>query len=125
LFERNALRLALARDTELNDKMEIISRGPHGTRKSFRLLPLPFARSHKQCLKIQQDLCILFELAHRWDIAAVIIVATAVRGLGDSSPNAGVIVLDDRCVRVQPVSNPPQALIVRDQETAKCSALAD
>ena len=50
------------------------------------------------CLEIQKDLSKSYELTRRWNMAAVITDGTAVLGLGDIGPEAGMPVMEGKCV---------------------------
>ena len=50
------------------------------------------------CLEIQKDVTKSYELTRRWNMAAVITDGTAVLGLGDIGPEAGMPVMEGKCV---------------------------
>ena len=50
------------------------------------------------CLEIQKDPSRSFELTRRWNMVAVITDGTAVLGLGDIGPEAGMPVMEGKCV---------------------------
>ncbi len=50
------------------------------------------------CLAIQQDYDLSFSLTRRWNTVAVITDGTAVLGLGDIGPEAGMPVMEGKCV---------------------------
>ena len=50
------------------------------------------------CLEIQKDVDQSYELTRRWNMAAVITDGTAVLGLGDIGPEAGMPVMEWKCV---------------------------
>ena len=50
------------------------------------------------CLEIQKDVDKSYELTRRWNMAAVITDGTAVLGLGDIGPEAGMPVMEGKCV---------------------------
>ena len=50
------------------------------------------------CLEIQKDVDQSYELTRRWNMAAVITDGTAVLGLGDIGPEAGMPVMEGKCV---------------------------
>ncbi|MDD4002710.1 MAG: NAD-dependent malic enzyme [Clostridia bacterium] len=50
------------------------------------------------CLEIQKDINKSFELTGRWNTVAVITDGTAVLGLGDIGPEAGMPVMEGKCV---------------------------
>ena len=50
------------------------------------------------CLEIQKDYSKSFELTGRWNTVAVITNGTAVLGLGDIGPEAGMPVMEGKCL---------------------------
>ncbi|MBR3095255.1 MAG: NAD-dependent malic enzyme, partial [Clostridia bacterium] len=50
------------------------------------------------CLEIQKDISKSYELTRRWNTVAVITDGTAVLGLGDIGPEAGMPVMEGKCV---------------------------
>lgn len=50
------------------------------------------------CLEIQKDINKSYELTRRWNMAAVITDGSAVLGLGDIGPEAGMPVMEGKCV---------------------------
>ena len=50
------------------------------------------------CLEIQKDINKSFELTRRWNTVAVITDGTAVLGLGDIGPEAGMPVMEGKCL---------------------------
>nr|MCR4925889.1 NAD-dependent malic enzyme [Clostridiales bacterium] len=50
------------------------------------------------CLEIQKDINKSYELTRRWNTVAVITDGTAVLGLGDIGPEAGMPVMEGKCV---------------------------
>ena len=50
------------------------------------------------CLEIQKDVSKSFDLTRRWNTVAVITDGTAVLGLGDIGPEAGMPVMEGKCV---------------------------
>ena len=50
------------------------------------------------CLEIQKDLDLSYELTGRWNTIAVVTDGTAVLGLGDIGPEAGMPVMEGKCV---------------------------
>ena len=50
------------------------------------------------CLEIQKDISKSYELTNRWNTVAVITNGTAVLGLGDIGPEAGMPVMEGKCL---------------------------
>ena len=50
------------------------------------------------CLEIQKDPELDYELTRRWNLCAVITDGSAVLGLGDIGPEAGMPVMEGKCV---------------------------
>jgi malate dehydrogenase (oxaloacetate-decarboxylating) len=87
---------SLALHRELKGKIELVSRAPVTTKEE---LPLAYTPGVAQpCLEIQNGVSLSFELTRRWNTVAVITDGTAVLGLGDIGPEAGMPVMDGKCV---------------------------
>ena len=79
----------------LRGKLEIISRVPVRTKKDLSLAYTPGVA--QACLEIQKDPSLSYELTRRWNTVAVITDGTAVLGLGDIGPEAGMPVMEGKC----------------------------
>lgn len=81
---------------DLRGKLEITSRAAVDSREALSLAYTPGVAS--PCLEIQKDVSKSFELTRRWNTVAVITDGTAVLGLGDIGPEAGMPVMEGKCV---------------------------
>lgn len=81
---------------KLKGKIEIISRAPVKSKTELALAYTPGVA--QPCLEIQKDINKSFELTRRWNTVAVITDGTAVLGLGDIGPEAGMPVMEGKCV---------------------------
>ena len=77
-------------------KIEVISRVPVTTREELSLAYTPGVA--QPCLEIQKDPELSYELTRRWNLCAVITDGSAVLGLGDIGPEAGMPVMEGKCV---------------------------
>lgn len=80
----------------LKGKLEIKTRAEVKDRKSLSLAYTPGVA--EPCLEIQKNKDLSFELTRRWNTVAVITDGTAVLGLGDIGPEAGMPVMEGKCV---------------------------
>ena len=80
---------------EWNGKIEIISRVPISNSEELALAYTPGVA--EPCLEIQKDYDKSFELTRRNNLVAVITDGTAVLGLGDIGPEAGMPVMEGKC----------------------------
>ena len=81
---------------EKRGKIEVISRVPVKTKKDLSLAYTPGVA--QPCLEIQKDINKSYELTRRWNMCAVITDGSAVLGLGDIGPEAGMPVMEGKCV---------------------------
>lgn len=87
---------SLALHYEKRGKIEVISRLPVKTREDLSLAYTPGVA--QPCLEIQKDTDKSYELTRRWNMCAVITDGSAVLGLGDIGPEAGMPVMEGKCV---------------------------
>ena len=87
---------SLALHQKLKGKLEIISRYPIHTQKDLSLAYTPGVAA--PCLEIQKDPSLSFSLTRRQNMVAVITDGSAVLGLGDIGPLAGMPVMEGKCV---------------------------
>ena len=81
---------------ELKGKIEIASRTKANDRQSLSLAYTPGVAA--PCLEIQKDANKSYELTRRWNTVAVVTDGTAVLGLGDIGPEAGMPVMEGKCL---------------------------
>ena len=81
---------------EWKGKLEITPRATVNNKEELSLAYTPGVA--KPCLEIQKDISKSYELTRRWNTVAVITDGTAVLGLGDIGPEAGMPVMEGKCV---------------------------
>ena len=86
---------SLKKHYEWNGKIEVICRAPLNTREDLSLAYTPGVA--QPCLEIQKDVDKSYELTRRSNLVAVITDGTAVLGLGDIGPEAGMPVMEGKC----------------------------
>ena len=86
---------SLKKHYEWNGKIEVISRAPIETREDLSLAYTPGVA--EACLEIEKDVNKSYELTRRNNLVAVITDGTAVLGLGDIGPEAGMPVMEGKC----------------------------
>jgi len=80
---------------EWKGKIEVVSRVPVKTKEDLSLAYTPGVA--QPCLEIQKDYDKSFTLTRRSNLVAVITDGTAVLGLGDIGPEAGMPVMEGKC----------------------------
>ncbi len=80
---------------EWQGKIEVISRTPIKDREQLSLAYTPGVAA--PCLEIQKDISKSYELTRRHNLIAVITDGSAVLGLGDIGPEAGMPVMEGKC----------------------------
>ena len=86
---------SLKKHYEWNGKIEVVSRVPISTSEELALAYTPGVA--EPCLEVQKDYDKSFELTRRSNLVAVITDGTAVLGLGDIGPEAGMPVMEGKC----------------------------
>ena len=91
-YAKESLRL----HAEWKGKIEVKATVPVETKDDLSLAYTPGVA--QPCLEIQQDINKSYALTRRWNMAAVITDGSAVLGLGDIGPEAGMPVMEGKCV---------------------------
>ena len=94
---------SLKKHAEWKGKLEIISKVPVETAEDLSLAYTPGVA--QPCLEIQKDINKSYELTGRHNLCAVITDGSAVLGLGDIGPEAGMPVMEGKCVLFKSFGN--------------------
>ena len=77
-------------------KIEVVTRVPVENKDDLSLAYTPGVA--QPCLEIQKDINKSYELTRRWNMCLVVTDGSAVLGLGDIGPEAGMPVMEGKCV---------------------------
>ena len=94
---------SLKKHGEWKGKIEVVSTVPVKTKEDLSLAYTPGVA--QPCLEIQKDIDKSYELTRRHNLCAVITDGTAVLGLGDIGPEAGMPVMEGKCVLFKSFGN--------------------
>ena len=86
---------SLKKHYEWKGKIETVARVPVGSKEELMLAYTPGVA--EPCMAIHEDVNKSFELTRRWNTVPVITDGTAVLGLGDIGPEAGMPVMEGKC----------------------------
>ena len=98
-YAKESLRL----HGEWKGKIEVVATVPVSSKEDLSLAYTPGVA--QPCLEIQKDVEKSYELTRRHNLCAVITDGTAVLGLGDIGPEAGMPVMEGKCVLFKAFGN--------------------
>lgn len=94
--KKNYAKLSLDMHYEKRGKIEVISRVSAGTKDDLSTAYTPGVA--QPCLEIQKNPELSYELTRRWNSCLVVTDGSAVLGLGNIGPEAGMPVMEGKCV---------------------------
>ncbi len=92
----NYAQESLKRHEQWKGKIEVRANVPVESREDLALAYTPGVA--QPCLEIQKDLSKSYDLTRRWNLCLVVTDGSAVLGLGDIGPEAGMPVMEGKCL---------------------------
>ncbi|MBQ0011181.1 MAG: NAD-dependent malic enzyme [Clostridiales bacterium] len=86
---------AILKHTEWQGKIEVITRAPVASKHDLSVAYTPGVA--EPCLEISKDVDLSYKYTRRHNLVAVVTDGTAVLGLGDIGPEAGMPVMEGKC----------------------------
>ena len=88
-------KIAIEKHTEWKGKIEVIATAPVATKEELSIAYTPGVA--EPCLEISKDVDLSYKYTRRHNLVAVVTDGTAVLGLGDIGPEAGMPVMEGKC----------------------------
>ncbi len=88
-------QIAIQKHTEWKGKIEVIARAPVGSKEELAIAYTPGVAA--PCLEISDNVDLSYKYTRRSNLVAVVTDGTAVLGLGDIGPEAGMPVMEGKC----------------------------
>ena len=98
-FAKDSLKMHF----EKKGKIEVISTVDVRNEEDMSVVYTPGVA--QPCLEIQKDVSLSYELTRRWNLCLVVTDGSAVLGLGDIGPEAGMPVIEGKCVLFKEFGN--------------------
>ena len=89
-------KVSLKKHYEWKGKIEVIATVEAGDKQALSLAYTPGVA--EPCLAVQKNIDDSYELTRRWNMIGIVTDGTAVLGLGDIGPEAGMPVMEGKCV---------------------------